>query len=145
MRPAVAVVLGRRSPVGQPREVPNPGVYVAVKEALCLGDPPHAPLYYVGPEEGLGDYLQGEARHLTGDVEGLSPAAGRRSPPFKHALGLVDHEGGEVGYALAVERRLHQAPLAPPGVALVRDQALAHDQLHRLVVPRLEVVAIVGP
>src|SRR5215203_6964878 len=77
------------------------------------------------------------------DIEGLTLPVRERSPPLEHAFGLGDHQGGETGYAPAVERRLHEAPLAAPEVALAREQALAHDQLHRLVVFGLDVVAVV--
>ena len=77
----------------------------------------------VGVEERLGDDLQRQAHHLLVQVAHLAVA-----PAVQQPLGVGHHGLGVGGQALAVKSGGDEPALAPPEVALARQQPVAEQE-----------------
>ena len=93
-------------------------------------------------EHGAADDLGGDAGHLLGHLDLVPRRHGR--PAIAHLARRRDHGRGEGADLGVVERRHGHAPLAPPGLAVADEHAVADERTERAA-HLLALAVVVGP
>ena len=110
-----AAPLRRRQPLRRKGRKSSSGSETTASTASIASPDVVGVLADLGAEERLGDDLERQAHHVLVDVAHLAVA-----PLGGEARRVVDHDVAVGRDAIAMERRLRQAPLPPPEVALAR-------------------------
>ncbi len=94
---------------------------------------------HVAAEERPAGDGERQPRHLGRDIDGF-PRRGGLTPSVQELGRGVDHDLGITGHSLAMEGRLRQPSLPPPGIPLGDDQVVPEQIAEEAILPAAQIV-----